>query len=235
DRADALYGEARRGRPRAGGRDRVAHRAARALDSGDAAPVGLARAGVRPLRRAQREAVLPGTRRVHHVRAGRRDGHRGRLGRLDGAGDDGRHQSARLGARHDPGRLRARDRREHRARLRLAGERRARDRDLLLRAGSGVIARALELGPLVLASSSPRRRDILGLLGIEFTVVEPDYAEEDIANLDPAVLRAAPPGGRPDPVPGERVLGVDTLVALDGVVFQKPADADEARSFLRAL
>jgi len=98
-----------------------------------------------------------------------------------------------------------------------------------------VIARALELGPLVLASSSPRRREILGLLGIELTVVEPDYAEEDIADLDPAALAEAHARGKAAAVPGERVLGVDTLVALDGVVFQKPADADEARSFLRAL
>ena len=98
-----------------------------------------------------------------------------------------------------------------------------------------MIARALELGPLVLASSSPRRRDILALLGIEFTVVEPDYAEEDIADLDPAALAEAHARGKAAAVPGQRVLGVDTLVALDGVVFQKPADADEARSFLRAL
>jgi septum formation protein len=98
-----------------------------------------------------------------------------------------------------------------------------------------VIARALELGPLVLASSSPRRREILGLLGIEFTVVEPDYAEEDIADLDPAALAEAHARGKAAAVPGERVLGVDTLVALDGRVFGKPADAGEAREFLRAL
>jgi len=98
-----------------------------------------------------------------------------------------------------------------------------------------VIARALELGPLVLASSSPRRREILGLLGIEFTVVEPDYAEEDIAGLDPAALAEAHARGKAAAVPGERVLGVDTLVALDGRVFGKPADAGEAREFLRAL
>jgi septum formation protein len=98
-----------------------------------------------------------------------------------------------------------------------------------------VIARALELGPLVLASSSPRRRDILALLGIEFTVVEPDYEEDDIAGLGPAELAVAHARGKAAAVPGERVLGVDTLVALDGRVFGKPADAGEARAFLRAL
>jgi septum formation protein len=98
-----------------------------------------------------------------------------------------------------------------------------------------VIARALELGPLVLASSSPRRRDILALLGIAFTVVEPDYVEDDIAGLGPAELAEAHARGKAAAVAGERVLGVDTLVALDGVVYGKPADAGEARSFLRAL
>ena len=98
-----------------------------------------------------------------------------------------------------------------------------------------MIARALELGPLVLASSSPRRRDILELLGIEFTVVEPDYEEDDIAGLAPGALAVAHARGKAAAVPGERVLGVDTLVALDGRVFQKPADEDEARAFLRAL
>jgi septum formation protein len=98
-----------------------------------------------------------------------------------------------------------------------------------------VIARALELGPLVLASSSPRRRDILALLGIEFTVVEPDYAEEDVPGLAPAELAESHARGKAAAVPGDRVLGVDTLVALEGRVFQKPADPDEARAFLRAL
>ena len=98
-----------------------------------------------------------------------------------------------------------------------------------------MIARAVELGPLVLASSSPRRRDILALLGIDFTVVEPSYEEGDIAGLGPAELAEAHARGKAAAVPGERVLGVDTLVALDGRVFGKPADADEARAFLRAL
>jgi septum formation protein len=98
-----------------------------------------------------------------------------------------------------------------------------------------VIARALELGPIVLASSSPRRRDILALLGIEFTVVEPDYEEDDIPGLDPGELAVAHARGKAAAVPGERVLGVDTLVALGGRVYQKPADADEARGFLRDL
>ena len=98
-----------------------------------------------------------------------------------------------------------------------------------------MIARALELGPIVLASSSPRRREILGLLGIEFTVVVPDYEEAEIAGLGPAELAEAHARGKAAAVAGDRVLGVDTLVALDGRVFGKPRDEAEARAFLGAL
>jgi nucleoside triphosphate pyrophosphatase len=98
-----------------------------------------------------------------------------------------------------------------------------------------VIARALELGPIVLASSSPRRRAILDLLGVEFTVVVPAYDEADIAGLGPAELAEAHARGKAAAVAGDRVLGVDTLVALDGRVFGKPRDEAEARAFLGAL
>ena len=48
-----------------------------------------------------------------------------------------------------------------------------------------MIARALELGPLIPASSSPRRRDILALLGVEFTVVQPGYEEDEFWLFSP--------------------------------------------------
>ena len=98
-----------------------------------------------------------------------------------------------------------------------------------------MIARALGLGPIVLASSSPRRREILTLLGIEFTVVAPAYEEEEIAGLGQAELAEAHARGKAAAVSGERVLGVDTLVALDGRVHGKPRDEAEARVFLGAL
>ena len=98
-----------------------------------------------------------------------------------------------------------------------------------------MIARALELGPIVLASSSPRRREILGLLGIAFTVVEPEYDEGEIADLGPAELAEAHARGKAAAVTGDRVLGVDTLVALDGRVYGKPHGEDEAREYLGLL
>jgi septum formation protein len=98
-----------------------------------------------------------------------------------------------------------------------------------------VIAAALRLGPLVLASRSPQRRAILELLGIEFTVQEPDYDEVDPPGIEPPELAERHARGKAASVAGDVVLGVDTLVAIDGRVLQKPRDAGEARSFLSTL
>ena len=98
-----------------------------------------------------------------------------------------------------------------------------------------MIARALGLGPLVLASRSPQRRAILELLGVEFTVVEPAYAEIDPPGLGAADLAEAHARGKAGSVPGDVVLGVDTLVEVDGRVLGKAADEAEARSHLAAL
>jgi septum formation protein len=92
--------------------------------------------------------------------------------------------------------------------------------------------------PLILASASPQRRAILEQLGVDFTV-RPAGVEE-LSQGDPhvvalenarrkhaAAVRAA--------VDGEHVLAVDTLVALDGAIYGKPADAAQARATLAQL
>jgi septum formation protein len=86
---------------------------------------------------------------------------------------------------------------------------------------------------LVLASRSPQRRAILEQLGVPFEVVPADV-EERVKGDPPAVvvenaLRKA------RAVRGDRVLGVDTEVVLDGRVYGKPADEAEAETFLRRL
>ena len=90
---------------------------------------------------------------------------------------------------------------------------------------------------LILASRSPQRRAILERLGIAFEVVDVDV--EEIA-AGPAVevaranaLRKARAGAERSP--GETVLGVDTVVALDGEIFGKPACAEDAAATLRRL
>jgi septum formation protein len=90
--------------------------------------------------------------------------------------------------------------------------------------------------PLVLASASPQRRAILERLGARFTIRPADV--EEIEQGDPAevatenaLLKARAARARAE----ETVLGVDTLVALEGRIYGKPADRDAARDTLRAL
>jgi septum formation protein len=93
--------------------------------------------------------------------------------------------------------------------------------------------------PLLLASTSPQRRKILEQLGIPFDVVAPDYREHDPPEADAVELVEEHALGKARSVAdqaGERpVLGVDTAVVLDGRVYSKPANAEEAAAMLVAL
>jgi septum formation protein len=91
--------------------------------------------------------------------------------------------------------------------------------------------------PLVLASRSPQRRAILEQLRISFEVLAVDV--EEIAAGDPvevaranAVLKARAAARRR---PGETILGVDTVVALDGEIYGKPSSEAGARETLKRL
>jgi septum formation protein len=90
---------------------------------------------------------------------------------------------------------------------------------------------------LVLASTSPQRRAILEQLGIPFDVVPPDYVEHDPPDADPVALVRDHAVGKARSVhrAGSATLGVDTTVHLDGRVYGKPRDADEAAGMLRKL
>ncbi|MSQ61996.1 MAG: septum formation protein Maf [Dehalococcoidia bacterium] len=95
---------------------------------------------------------------------------------------------------------------------------------------------------LVLASSSPRRRELLAALGIPFTVTTPPVDEaalvREMAGATPEALASALARAKAEhaPAPADAVvLAGDTVVALDGQVFGKPADVREARAMLRAL
>jgi septum formation protein len=88
---------------------------------------------------------------------------------------------------------------------------------------------------LVLASASPRRRELLALLGIDFEVVPAGVAE--LTAGDPAVIVVENAVGKARAVerPGALVLGVDTDVVCDGRLLGKPADDGDATARLRAL
>lgn len=92
--------------------------------------------------------------------------------------------------------------------------------------------------PVVLASGSPRRRELLTQLGVPFEVVvsgEPEDSPEtnperlagELAQLKARAVAAL----RPDAV----VIAADTVVACDGLLLAKPADAAENVAFLREL
>src|SRR5690349_170841 len=90
---------------------------------------------------------------------------------------------------------------------------------------------------LVLASRSPQRRAILVQVGIDFEVVEVDVDElqagDPIEIARDNALRKARAGARQRP--DDAVLGVDTIVALDGEIFGKPPSAEAAAATLRRL
>ncbi len=95
---------------------------------------------------------------------------------------------------------------------------------------------------LILASTSPRRRELLGLLGLPFEVVASRYDEDLLAPdglaPDEYVTRLAT--GKASEVAARTegdalVLGADTTVILDGMALNKPADGEDARRMLRLL
>ena len=91
----------------------------------------------------------------------------------------------------------------------------------------------------ILASASPRRKQLLGELGLPFEVVVAQVTEHEDPLTDPRVMVAHNAALKADWVaqrhPGAYVLGADTTVFIDNVVLNKPADLAEARRMLKQL
>ena len=92
---------------------------------------------------------------------------------------------------------------------------------------------------LILASSSPRRQDLLQRLGVRFEVATADIDESQQPDEAPTALVQRLAREKAQTVaarrPGRAVLGADTIVVLDGEVLGKPAGANEATTMLRRL
>ena len=92
---------------------------------------------------------------------------------------------------------------------------------------------------LILASASPRRRELLAQLGVSFNVVTAAVTEHEDPATDPRVMVAHNAALKADWVaarhPEALVLGADTTVFLEGAALNKPVDAAEAREMLRRL
>jgi septum formation protein len=91
----------------------------------------------------------------------------------------------------------------------------------------------MDVGPLVLASRSPQRRALLEQLGVPFRAEPADVDELTAGEPREAVVENALRKARA--VAGERVLGVDTEVVLDGDLLGKPGSEADAEAFLRRL
>lgn len=91
---------------------------------------------------------------------------------------------------------------------------------------------------MILASQSPRRRELLGKLGLEFTVSVPEvdesafdgiHARELVKELSRQKAQAVEAGEE------DLVIAADTVVALDGAVLGKPVSPAQAADMLRQL
>jgi len=91
---------------------------------------------------------------------------------------------------------------------------------------------------LILASASPRRRDILIALGLEFEILAADVDETRQPGETPeamVVRLAADKAAALDRVPGRIVIGADTAVVLGDTILGKPRDEADALDMLRQL
>lgn len=97
--------------------------------------------------------------------------------------------------------------------------------------------------PIVLASASPRRREILNQIGIE-PVIMPSQVEEHITSSDPEQIVKELSRQKAEDVYGRyqkeaegvfAVIGADTIVAADGEILGKPVDEEDAKRMIRLL
>ena len=94
---------------------------------------------------------------------------------------------------------------------------------------------------IILASQSPRRRELLGQMGLTHVIIRPALGEERAEpGLTPAQLVEALSRQKAEEVagrsaPGDLILAADTVVAVDGQILGKPRDKDHARQMLALL
>lgn len=92
---------------------------------------------------------------------------------------------------------------------------------------------------LILASASPRRKELLASLGYTFEVIPAEVTEHEAPDADPRAMVAHNAALKADWVaarhPEATVIGADTTVFIDRTVLNKPKDGAEARAMLRML
>jgi septum formation protein len=103
----------------------------------------------------------------------------------------------------------------------------------------GSVGMGEERKPLILASRSPRRKEMLRDAGIPFTSEESDYEEDLAIDLPPHELARHLSEGKARAVAGKHdnavVVAADTFIVLGKEILGKPRDEEEARRMLRSL
>ncbi len=92
---------------------------------------------------------------------------------------------------------------------------------------------------IILASASPRRREIFEMLGISCEIISSDIAEP-VTNEDPALQAMRNAKNKAEAVFAKSdrhsvIVSADTMVLLDGRILGKPESAEQAHSYLSAL
>lgn len=92
---------------------------------------------------------------------------------------------------------------------------------------------------IILASQSPRRKELLKRMGVDFTAIPSSFDEQLDDNRTPTEVAEELGLGKARAVakvyPGAIVIGSDTIVSIDGRQLEKPVDAEEARQTLHDL
>ena len=92
---------------------------------------------------------------------------------------------------------------------------------------------------IILASTSPRRKEILSLTGLKFETVASDYEEDMTLDLEPLELAKLLSRGKAEAVAKDYkdsiVIGADTFVVLNNELLGKPHDADTATKMLEKI
>ncbi|MCX5801156.1 MAG: Maf family protein [Candidatus Eisenbacteria bacterium] len=92
---------------------------------------------------------------------------------------------------------------------------------------------------MVLASGSPRRRELVKMIGLEFELAVPEIHEDSAPHARPSKfvveLALAKALSLAQRFPNAVILGADTVVVLDGRILGKPRSVADARRMLRAL
>ncbi|MBE2190404.1 MAG: septum formation protein Maf [Desulfobulbaceae bacterium] len=94
--------------------------------------------------------------------------------------------------------------------------------------------------PIILASRSPRRHKLLSMVGLEFTTKFSDIDEEIDTDIPPEAYCIHLAWSKADVIASKLVtpalvIGADTIVVIDGMILNKPADRDDAYRILKLL